>query len=72
MPQFCYFAIEIIGEGRRARYCVKRVDRNGTTPTDGKVYKTCEDAQRAAADMGIRIKRTGNLWEILPRPWDPV
>ena len=44
-----FYAIEIIGYGKRRRYCIKRVmPGRGTNPTNGKCYRT-ESAARAAA-----------------------
>lgn len=60
-----YYAIEIIGSARK-RYTIKQVFPNGTNPVDGKIYRTEEDARSAAARLGLKIEKTGDLWEILP------
>ena len=61
-----YYAIEVIGYGKRTRYTIKQVisDR-GTNPTNGKWYRTEEAARSAAAEMGIEIYKVGDLYEII-------
>lgn len=57
-----YFAIEKIGR----RYCIKWIDDNNTVwPTNGKVYQTENDAMQAAKQEGIKIRCTGDIWEII-------
>ena len=59
------YAIETIGSGPRTRYAVKAVTDNGTTPTNGKAYRTEAAARRAAAEMGLTVSAVGDLWQIL-------
>ena len=61
-----YYAIEVIGYGKRARYTVKRITASGMVcPTDGKTYRTEADARTAAAAMGYEIAKCGDLWQII-------
>lgn len=59
------YAIEIIGYGRRRRYCIKKLMHNGTMPVDGHAYKTEKAAREAAARLGVVIDRVGGLWDIV-------
>lgn len=59
-----YYAILVIGYGKRSRYCIKRVTERGHTPVTGIAYKTEEAARAAAAEMGIEIKRVGDCYSI--------
>lgn len=59
------YGIEIIGYGKRRRYCVKELVRNGLNPTDGRAYRTEEAARDAAGRMGVEIVAVGDLWELL-------
>jgi hypothetical protein len=59
------YAIEKIGYDPRARYAVKAVTECGTNPTNGKAYRTEDDARRAAAEMGLTVSVVGDLWQIL-------
>lgn len=58
-------AIEIIGNGKRTHYTVKAVTETGTSPTNGKAYRTLSAARRAAAEMGLTVSVVGDLWQIL-------
>lgn len=60
-----YYAIEIIGYGKRRRYAIKQVVSGGTNPVNGKAYRTEEEARQAAAEKGIEIAKCGDLWEII-------
>ena len=59
------YAIEIIGYGKKRRYAVKRIENNTAFTTNGKVYKTENDARNAAKEMNIEIAACGNIWEII-------
>lgn len=59
------YAIETIGCGPRTRYTVQAVTEYGTNPTNGKAYRTEDDARRAAAEMGLTVSVVGDLWQIL-------
>ncbi len=61
-----YYAIEIVGYGKRQRYCIKKViSKTSVNPFDGKWYATETDAMHAAKQAGIEIKCTGDLWQII-------
>ena len=61
-----YYAIQIIGYGKRRRYCIQQViPGKGTNPTTGKSYSTEEAARAAAAEMGLEITKCGDYWEII-------
>ena len=61
-----YYAIEVIGYGKRTRYTIKQVlSGGGTNPTNGKWYRTEAAARSAAAEMGIEIYKVGDLYEII-------
>lgn len=60
-----YYAIEIIGYGKRTRYCIKRVCNKCTYPTNGKSYRTEEAARSGAAELNIKIEKCGDLWSII-------
>lgn len=61
-----YYAIEVIGYGKRTRYAIKQViSGKGTNPTNGKSYRTEEAAREAAASMGVEIAKTGDFYEII-------
>lgn len=60
-----YYAIEIIGYGKRRRYSIKQVIHRGlTVPTNCKSYRTEDAARRAAAEMGLEITKVGDVYEI--------
>lgn len=61
-----YYAIEVIGYGKRTKYAVKKITKNKMIiPTNGKVYKTENDARNAAKEMNVEIMKCGNVWEIV-------
>ena len=61
-----YHAIEIIGTGKNRRYTIRQVIHKGLTwPTNGRTYRTEEDARAAAAEMGIEIAKCGDHYEII-------
>lgn len=64
-----YHAIEVIGTGKRQRFVIKIVTRDGysvgTVPFDGKVYGSAEAAQAAAAAAGVQIAVIGNSYQII-------
>lgn len=60
-----YYAIEIIGTGKKRRYTIKRVTGTGTNPTDGRIYRTEEAARDAARSMGYQIAKIGSYYEII-------
>lgn len=66
-----YNAIEKIGFGKRARFCVRHVVRCGkfgpvrTYPLDLKAYATIEAARAAAAEHGFIIEKEGDAWQII-------
>ena len=60
-----HYAIEIIGYGAKARYCIKLVSGTTIFPVDRKAYRT-EEAARAAADqLGIKIDKVGDSYQIM-------
>ena len=60
-----YYAIERIGNGRLRCYAIKQVVNKGTNPVNGKVYSSEESAEKAAAEMGITIRKRGDYYEII-------
>lgn len=61
-----YYAIEIIGYGKRRRYCIKQVIPGvGTNPTNCEAYRTEGAARTAANEMGIEITKCGEFYEII-------
>lgn len=61
-----FYAIEIIGYGKRRRYCIKRVmPGRGTNPTNGKCYRTESAARAAAEELGYEIAKCGDFWAII-------
>lgn len=61
-----YYAIEIIGTGKKRRYTIRQIIHKGLTqPTNGRTYRTEETARAAAAAMGVEIAKCGDLWEII-------
>ena len=61
-----YYAIQIIGYGKRQRFIISQViPGKGTNPTNGKNYPTEEAAREAAAAAGYKIKLTGDYWKII-------
>lgn len=60
-----YYAIEYIGYGKKRRYAIKQVVTGGTNPVNGKAYRTEEEAEKAAAELGITITKRGDLYAII-------
>lgn len=60
-----FYAIEIIGYGKRRRFTVKLVCNKGTFPTNGKTYRTESEAMEAAAEMGFTIEKIGDFYTII-------
>lgn len=61
-----FYAIEVIGYGKRRRYVLRRViSKSLMAPTDGKAYATEAAAREAAAGLGYHVKMCGDLWEII-------
>lgn len=61
------YAIEVIGCGRKTRYCLKEIMENGTNPVKGAAisYRTEDAARAAAADLGFEISAVGDIWQII-------
>jgi hypothetical protein len=61
-----YYAIQVIGYGKRRRYAIQQViPGTGTNPTTGRSYTSEAQARAAAAELGYEIKKCGDLWEII-------
>ena len=61
-----YYAIQIIGYGKRRRYAIQQViPGKGTNPTTGRAYATEAQARQVAAELGYIIEKCGDLWEII-------
>lgn len=61
-----YYAIQIIGYGKRRRYAIQQVfPGKGTNPTTCTSYKTEEMARAVAAELGYKIEKVGGFWEII-------
>ncbi len=62
-----YYAIQIIGYGKKRRFCIQQVldNHRGTNPTTGRSYRTIEQAQEVAASLGYQIEKVGDYWEII-------
>lgn len=66
-----YHAIEIIGTGARARYCIKRVERGGrfghptVRPVMRRTFRSELDARDAAELLGIEIAKVGDAYQII-------
>lgn len=61
-----YYAIEIIGHGRRQRFAIKAVKpHRGTYPVLNKTYKSEAAARVAAREMNIDIVTVGDFYSIL-------
>ena len=68
-----YYAIEIIGTIPRARYCIKRVERDdrfgpvSVRPVGlgRRTYHTELDARDAAERLGIEITKVGDFYQII-------
>lgn len=60
------YGIEVIGNGKRKKYAVKRIVQNGTVPVGYcKVWKTEEEAREDARILGLEISVVGDLWELM-------
>lgn len=62
-----YYAILVIGYGKRSRYTLRKVVNDGlTVPVNYACYRSIEEAKQAAADLGIEIEKIGDAYQILP------
>lgn len=60
------YGIEIIGYGRRQKFCIKQILKNKLIiPVDGKIYFKKESAIEAAKILNIEISCIGDLYELL-------
>lgn len=59
------YGIEIIGYGKHARYCIKRIDRHGTAPVNCVCYSTEAAAMHAAQQLNITVSAVGDLWQLM-------
>ena len=59
------YAILISGYGKRRRYSIHELCRNGTNPTDGISYPTEELARKACESYGHDIIAVGDFYQIL-------
>lgn len=61
-----YYAIQIIGYGKRRRYIIVQVvPGRGTNPTTGRSYPTEDAARSAAAELGYVIAKCGDFYQII-------
>lgn len=60
-----YYAILVIGHGRRHIYSLQQVTGSTTHPVNGVRYCTLEAAQQAAAGLGVVITKVGDFYSIL-------
>lgn len=60
-----YYAIQIIGYGKKKVYTIVEVKNNCVNPTDGKRYKTEAAALEAAEKQHIKIQVVGDFWKII-------
>ena len=60
-----YYAIQIIGYGKKKVYTIVKVKNNCVNPTDGKRYKNEFCALEAAEKQNITIKIIGDFWHII-------
>ena len=61
-----YYAIQVIGYGKRRRYVIQQVIKGrGTNPTTGRSYATEAEARKAAEDLGYKIEAIGDYWQII-------
>ncbi len=60
-----YYAIQIIGYGKKKVYTIVKVNNNCVNPTDGKRYKSKAAAQEAAEKQHIKIQVVGDFWKII-------
>ena len=59
------YGIEIIGSGKRARYCIKRITRNGTSPVNCVCYTSEAAARHAAQQLNITVSAVGDIWQLM-------
>jgi len=59
-----HYAIEKIGS-KKPVYVIKKVINGLVIPVNGKRYKALEKAQAVAAELGLTISKTGDLYDIL-------
>ena len=59
------YGIEIIGSGKRARYCIKRITCNGTSPVNCVCYTSEAAARHAAQQLNITVSVVGDLWKLM-------
>ena len=62
-----YYAIEIIGSSKK-RYSIKEVIRNGYIVSTSPVmpsFRSLSEATAAAEKAGIKIKKTGDSYQII-------
>ena len=64
-----YYAVEIIGTGKKSKFVVKKVIRDGyivtTSPAIPGAFRTMNDAITAAESNGIKIEKTGDAYQII-------
>ena len=61
-----YYAIEIIGYGKKTRYAIKRVSENKLViPFNGKLYRTETAARQAAKENRLAVEKVGDHYEII-------
>ena len=60
-----YFAIQVVGSGKRRRYGVVKVTGAALNPTTGRSYSTESEARSAAAALGVEVRACGDLWQII-------
>lgn len=60
-----YYAIQIVGYGKRRRYGIVRVSGAAINPTTGRSYSTEEEARAVAACLGYEIRACGDNWSII-------
>ncbi len=59
------YGINAIGTGKKQRYSLCRVLRNGTWPVSTTVYHSEDEARAAAEQMGLEIIGCGDIWRLL-------
>ena len=60
-----YYAIQIIGYGKKKVYTIVKVNNSCVNPTDGKRYQSEAAAQEAAERQHIKIQVVGDFWKII-------
>jgi hypothetical protein len=62
--KYPYFAIEVHGVNDNI-FCIKKVvSDHGVDPVDYMAYRSREEAQARADEMGIKIEKIGGFYEI--------